>query len=189
MDQSEARQDAILQNCRKFLNKNQRENKSEFQLLPENVAVTSEGPSGSKGFWNINVPLRRSIIQLDFDRCKNWLEEKDSAGPKTLACGNNLPVDNNEICVTIDDLFQGKIEQIESELVDYFLDSPDGVWVGSVPNNFDRLLLHTVAQYLSLRSLSNLWSINSFEFVRNETWSFRYRRWKWWKKRNPSGQP
>ena len=48
----------------------------------------------------------------------------------------------------------GMIDAIEAQLVDYFLTNPDGLYVAQSTTGFSRLLLHTVAQYLALKSKS-----------------------------------
>jgi hypothetical protein len=47
-----------------------------------------------------------------------------------------------------------KLEDYEEKVVTTFSCSPDSVYVGVCPSSYDRLLLHGISQYLSLKSKS-----------------------------------
>lgn len=43
---------------------------------------------------------------------------------------------------------------IEKDMIDFFKNSPDGVYVKDPSNSFERLLLHAIAQFHNLNSIS-----------------------------------
>lgn len=43
---------------------------------------------------------------------------------------------------------------LEKDMINFFKDFPDGVYVKEPTNSFERLLLHAIAQYHSLQSIS-----------------------------------
>lgn len=45
---------------------------------------------------------------------------------------------------------------LEKDMINFFKDSPDGIYVKEPSNSFERLLLHAVAQYHSLHSISRV---------------------------------
>ncbi|XP_072023932.1 R3H domain-containing protein 4-like [Amphiura filiformis] len=49
---------------------------------------------------------------------------------------------------------KGSLETHEEELVSWFKDDPTSVFVSLIPSSYDRLLLHSVCQYLDLQSTS-----------------------------------
>lgn len=49
---------------------------------------------------------------------------------------------------------QGMVERFENELTDFFNCLPDGVWMNYLDSGYERLMLHAVSQYLSLKSKS-----------------------------------
>lgn len=49
---------------------------------------------------------------------------------------------------------KGELQRQEEELVAFFRTSPTSVFVAQISDSFHRLLLHTVSQYLDLRSQS-----------------------------------
>lgn len=51
---------------------------------------------------------------------------------------------------------------LEKDMINYFKDSPDGVYVKEPSNSFERLLLHAIAQYHSLQSISRANLIEAF---------------------------
>lgn len=45
---------------------------------------------------------------------------------------------------------------MEKDMLDFFKDTPDGVYVKEPSNSFERLLLHAIAQFHNLQSVSKL---------------------------------
>uniref|UniRef100_A0A1Y1L998 R3H-associated N-terminal domain-containing protein n=1 Tax=Photinus pyralis TaxID=7054 RepID=A0A1Y1L998_PHOPY len=54
------------------------------------------------------------------------------------------------------DLSLDMVQTIENGLVDYFLCSPEGIFVSTPPTSFERLLLHAIANYHHLKSISKV---------------------------------
>lgn len=49
---------------------------------------------------------------------------------------------------------KASLEYHEDQLVTWFSEDPHSVWITHLPNNYERLLLHAVSQYLDLNSAS-----------------------------------
>ncbi|PIK50195.1 putative R3H domain-containing protein 4 [Apostichopus japonicus] len=49
---------------------------------------------------------------------------------------------------------KASLENHEEQLVSWFSEDPQSVWIIHLPNNYERLLLHAVSQYLDLNSAS-----------------------------------
>lgn len=70
---------------------------------------------------------------------------------KTFKIRKNLSIDSIKGC--------------EDDLILFFKSTPSGIYVRDPPTSFDRLLLHGIAQYHKLTSISKYLYLRKFNFI------------------------
>ncbi|KAK4872061.1 hypothetical protein RN001_016185 [Aquatica leii] len=96
-------------------------------------------------FINLSEEEQRTLLEFVPEEIRSYVTNKhtpriSSRIKRAMKVKKNLSMD--------------MVEKLENEVVNYFLCSPEGVFVSSPPTSFERLLLHAIAQYHCLKSIS-----------------------------------
>lgn len=106
-------------------------------------------------FWNAFIEKSEDEQGMIMNNlCHKQGKCFDNMTTKTTSPFTRISAKIKRILKVRNKLASEMLKGMEKDMIDFFNDSPDGIYVKKPSNSFERLLLHAIAQYHNLNSIS-----------------------------------